>query len=233
VMPLDPTLRTPRLTLLATGLGLPAVPVLDVAHAGGLVDVLAVVDAAEHERRRAFGLTAVTDRLLLEALALLPAGVPFPADVVDPLQRVVLDGAARGVVEVVDDCYVRGWRPPCELAAAIVFAPTALWLGALELISTTVGLADRYIVVRARPSPALLERATKVGVGVVWDEGSDQSRIVTRPRRRPRRLGVRRWTLQERVYERWLAVRATAPTSEWQSADRTPLPSGPQAPLHR
>ena len=217
------------LAVIGADLGRAGHPVFGVSYAGASVHVLVRIDHDEAERRARHRLGAFSDELALEALASLPLGVSVPVESIDPLRRIVIDGCPKGVVQVEDGHYVRRWRPACEVQATFVFATVGGWLGPLERLSVTVGLADRYLIMPAAPRRATLERAGRVGVGVVQFDGCVGTRVLLPPVPRPRRLGVRRWRFLEEAYGRWLAVRAARPSPSAQPAARRSHPSGSPA----
>jgi len=230
---LDAEVRASQMRSLAREIGLLGHPVLGVPHAGGRLDVLTTTDMQEVERRSCHGLGAVGDSLVLEALASLPLDTPVPAMLIDPLRRMAIDGGPAGLVEIADDCYLRRWRPACEATATFSFAAPRGWLRPLELVSTTVGLADRYLVLQSSPSAALLERAARVGVGVVQCSGPGDAALLAPPASRARRLGVRRWSFLEGVYGRWLALTEGETRPSGPREDRRSRPSIPPASQRR
>lgn len=185
--------------MLAGALGR-GVSVLAVPYAAGTLDAVVVGDSEEIARRQACGLGPMTDPMVIEACAGLPLGHPVVADAVDPIARVALDGAAVGVVEVIDGCYVRLWRPAVEVIAVSASCRPRSWLPSLNHLSTGVGLADRYLLVEGpSASQPLIGRAKRLGVGVVTvSEGVPT--IVTRPAGHPPRPGSRRWAFLEAAY---------------------------------
>jgi hypothetical protein len=175
--------------------------VLDVPHVAGTLDAVVIRQAAEIDRRARFGLGAITDPMVIEACADLPVGMPVPADQLDPIARVALDGCPPGIVEVVDGSYVRLWRPAVDVTAVSSSCGPRSWLSALGQLSTGVGLADRYLLVEGPTAPrSLIARAQRVGAGVVA-VGDGDATIVCRPSGHPLRPGVRRWAFLEAAYE--------------------------------
>lgn len=227
--PLDAEVRASQMRSLVREIGLHGHPVLGVPHAGGTLDVLTTIDTEEVERRSRHGLGAVCDGLVLEALASLPLETPVPAVLIDPLRRMAIDGGPAGLVEIGGDCYLRRWRPACEATATFTFAVPTGWLRALELVSTTVGLADRYLMLQSTPPASLLERAARVGVGVVQCTGPGDADLLAPPASRARRLGVRRWAFLEGVYGRWLALTEAETRPSGLREDRRSRPSVPPA----
>jgi hypothetical protein len=218
-----------RLAVIVGNMGLTGLPVLGVPYAGTSVHVLITVDDKESERRAQHGLGTLCDELALEALVSLPLEAPVPVESVDPIRRIVIDGCPRGVVDVADGCYVRRWRPACKIEATFAFATLGGWLSPLERLSTTVGLADRYLVMPGAPRRSTVDRAGRVGVGIVQSNLTGGTRLLLPPAPRPPRLGVRRWRFLEAAYGRWLAVTAAMPIPLGQAAARRSLPSSSPA----
>ncbi len=229
----SPETRRAALGQLAIALGPACDMVLGVRHAGSRLDVLVRSDDREIERRRSHRLGPVVDAALLEALAQLPLGEPIPAATIDPMHRLMLDGAPAGVVDTTDGSYTRMWRPAVEVVAVCALATTRRWLPALEGVSTAVGVADRYLVLDAHPgSEALPARALRVGVGVAVLTDGDRAEIVVQPWARARRLGPRRWRFLEAAYSASLGTVRGSPTSHaGLAADRTRRPSDPPGSL--
>lgn len=226
---MDDEASAERLAFIGANIGLEGCPVLGVPYAGASVHLFVTVDHDEAERRAQLGLGALCDELVLEALASLPLGVRVPIGSVDPFSRVVIDDCPPGIVDVEDDGYVRQWRPACEVEATFAFATLGGWLRPLKRLSVTVGLADRYLVMAAAPRPSTLERAGRVGVGVVQSDPCGATRLVLSPLHRPPRLSVRRWRVLEEAYGRWLTVTAGKPIPSGRPAGRRSLPSGSPA----
>jgi hypothetical protein len=215
-----------RLTCLAEDLG-GGQPVLGVRHAGAALDVIAIVDAEEISRRRAFGLGPVTDPLIVEACADLPLGLPVPMCRLDPFACLVLDGSPPGLVQTVGNSIIRLWRPAVDVVAVTVSCSPRRWLSSLGRVSTAVGLGDRYVLVGGSPVPsALLSRADRLGVGVVQASTGEFPTILARPAPRSLRPGAERWAFLEAAYAALvMSLRGSSPKPAVLGEARTARPS--------
>ena len=105
----------------------------DVTLAGVTVDVVIDLNTEELERRNELQLGPVDDRDLLEVLGHLPLGWRVPVDEIDPVTRVLIEGAPPGLVERVGDTLVRCYRPAIRTAGVITCRRD--WQQGIELVS--------------------------------------------------------------------------------------------------
>jgi hypothetical protein len=185
-------------------------PVAGVRLLGVLVTAYAVINLAEHRRRAAAGMGAVTSPALLDRLLDLPAAVP----VTDPVLWAEMADQPRGILERGEDSasVTRRLESPLTIADVVVQAASGRELRAVQDASLFAGFARRWMATaRGRVPDATMLEAKLCGVGVV-DPGHRVLLAAEKP------VALTRdgwsWLLEEKAYGRWLsrrpAVRATA-----------------------
>jgi hypothetical protein len=167
---------------------------------GVRVIALARPSRAEHDRRSAAGLGAVTHPALLDRLLDLPARQP----VGDPVVWAETSGLPGGIVDRADDGYTvtRLLEPPLALDGVVVPAGRVGVLRAVQDASLFAGFTWRRVVGAPPriPRTALLE-AQLCGVGLL-DPGGGVVLQAEPPQRRV--VDEWSWLLQERTYRCWL-----------------------------
>jgi hypothetical protein len=185
-------------------------PVAGVRLLGVLVTAYTVINLAEHRRRAAAGMGAVTSPALLDRLLDLPAAVP----VTDPVLWAEMADQPRGILERGEDSasVTRRLESPLTIADVVVQAASGRELRAVQDASLFAGFARRWMATaRGRVPDATMLEAKLCGVGVV-DPGHRVLLAAEKP------VALTRdgwsWLLEEKAYGRWLsrrpAVRATA-----------------------
>src|SRR5580693_570512 len=108
----------------------PGVRVEGVMLLGVGVTASAIINIAEHRRREAAGMGAVTNPGLLDRLLDLPAGIP----VTDPVAWAEMADQPRGVAELHEDGarIIRRLESPLTIADVIVDAATGKELRAVQ-----------------------------------------------------------------------------------------------------
>jgi len=155
---------------------------------------------AEHDRRSAAGLGAITNPALLDRLLDLPPGQPIG----DPVVWAETSGLPAGIVDRGDDGYTvtRLLEPPLALDGVVVPAGRAGVLRAVQDASLFARFTWRWVAgTRPRiPRTAVLE-AQLCGVGLLDPGGG-----VVLEAEPPRGLAVDEWSwlLQEKTYRCWL-----------------------------
>lgn len=170
---------------------------------GVRVTAAAVIHIAEHRRREAAGLGAVTRPGLLDRLLDLPAGLP----VTDPVVWAEMTGQPPGIAERGEDgaSVTRLLDSPLTIADVAVDAAAGRELRAVQDASLFAGFARRWVAVaRGRAPEAAMLEAKLCGVGIL-----DHSRRVLLPAERPVSLTVDGWSwlLEEKAYRHWLTRR--------------------------
>lgn len=176
----------------------------------GLVNLLgvrvsthAVLDQAEHARRRSAGMAAVTDPALLGRLLEVPAGQP----VVDAVMWAETAGQPAGVVARGDDGHTvtRLLEPALVVHDVIVPGRCGRELLAVQQASLFAGFAARWVRIQAEPRDAVVMEAKLCGVGVIDPEGG-----VILAAEQPESPAVDGWAwlLWEKAYRRWLTERS-------------------------
>lgn len=176
------------------------------------LDVRFVVDAPEHRRRTALGVTSLGWQEL-EALAALPYGVAVPWAEVDLRTRLVLDMLPGNVVSKDRHTAMRVWRPAVR-PAAVVLAACDSSVG-LHDVSAFAQVAPRLLRLASTPRDmaALQDRASHLGVGVYVDETPPRA-LTGPPSNTHVRDGAARWEVAELAYRHWLAdATATSTTA--------------------
>jgi hypothetical protein len=183
--------------------GEPAVPV-SAMLLGVRVTAYAIINAAEHQRRKTAGMGAVINPALLDRLMDLPIGI----SVTDPVAWAEMAAQPRGVAERHEDGarITRRLESPLTITDVIVGAATGHELRAVQDASLFAGFTRRWIAAMPSriPDAAMLE-AKLCGVGIV-----DQRPRQLLPAEKPE--GLTRdgwsWLLEEKTYRRWLIRRA-------------------------
>ncbi|HEX9994773.1 MAG TPA: hypothetical protein VGB14_17730 [Acidimicrobiales bacterium] len=144
--------------------GLSGDVLVPIRGAGGQVLVLADVETEEAERRRRLGIGAVSDRAILGFLNTLPFGLDVPLDALDPVAVAMAVDEVDSVVAVHGGMARRTYRPPVRLVAVLGLAAA----GDVALRRVGPFASDaRRIVGADRVSSRVLERAGRLGVGVI------------------------------------------------------------------
>lgn len=161
------------------------------------------IDRAEHQRREAAGVTAVTDPALLDRLLDLPMTI----SVSDPVIWAEMADQPSGIVERGKDSanVTRLLRSPIAIEDVVVNAAAGRELGAVQDASLFAGFARRWVrAARTTLPDAVQLEASLCGVGIL-----DQMQQVIVPAELPGALTVDGWSwlLQEKVYRRWLSQR--------------------------
>jgi len=177
------------------------VPV-DVTLLGVRVTACVVINRAEHRRREAAVMAAVTNPALLDRLLDLPVAVP----VTDPVVWAEMADQPPGIVERGDDASItRYLESPLTIADVVVAAAAGRELRAVRDASLFAGFTRRWVAAaRDRiPEAALLE-AKVCGVGVLG-----ASRRVLLQAEQPVSVTVDGWSwlLEEKTYRHWLTRR--------------------------
>jgi hypothetical protein len=166
------------------------------------IRVIAVArpSVAEHDRRSAAGLAAVTNPVLLDRLLDLPAGQP----VSDPVVWAETSGLRGGIVDRCDDGYTvtRRLEPPLALDGVVVQAGRAGVLRAVQDASLFARFTWRWVASTGRTirEAAVLE-AQLCGVGLL-DSGGGVALQAEPPVGRV--VDEWSWLLQEQTYRCWL-----------------------------
>jgi len=163
----------------------------------------AVLNVAEHQRREAAGLGAVTDPALLDRLLDLPVATP----VIDPVIWAEMVGQPLGIIERGEDAVNvrRLMRSPLTIEDVVVHATVGKELRAVQDASLFARYARRWVTVaRNRVLDAVLLEAKLCGVGIL-----DPYKGVLLPAEEPVAMTTDGWSwlLQEKVYRRWLSRR--------------------------
>jgi hypothetical protein len=177
----------------------PGTPV-NVTLLGVRVTAYTEINIAEHSRREAAGLGAVTSPALLDRLLDLPVGT----SVNDPVMWTEMANQPTGILERSQDGtrITRRMESPLTITAVVVEAAPGAELRAVQEASLFAGFARRWMsAARNRiPDAAMLE-AKLCGVGIL-----DLGRKVLLPAEKPVTLTVDGWSwlLEEKTYRSWL-----------------------------
>jgi hypothetical protein len=192
---------------------------------GVRVTAYAVLNAAEHGRRRSAGLGAVSDPALLDRLMDLPAGLP----VADPVIWAEMGDQLPGVVERDEDgaTVTRLLEPPLTIDDVAVNAAVGREQGAVQDASLFAGFTRRWVTAaRDRVPDSVVLEAKLCGVGILGRCGQ-----VLLAAEAPASLTIDGWTwlLQEKTYRRWLNQRSgdhapVSPSPATGGASVTPAP---------
>jgi hypothetical protein len=179
---------------------MPGVPV-DVVLLGVRITAHTLINAAEHRRREAAGLAAVTSPALLDRLLDLPAAIP----VTDPVLWAEMADQPPGILERGEDGadVTRLLTSPLTIADVVVQAVPGRELRAVQDASLFAGFTRRWVATARRRVPdATMLEAKLCGVGVV-----DPGHRVLWPAEQA--VGRTRdgwsWLLEEKAYRRWLS----------------------------
>ena len=165
-----------------------------------------IINVAEHQRRQAAGMAAVTDPALLDRLMDLPVATP----VVDPVIWAEMADQPTGIIERSEDgmSVTRRLESPLIIEDVVVDATAGRELRAVQDASLFAGFTQRWVAAaRSRiPDTTLLE-AKLCGVGIL-----DSCRRVLIPAEKPVALTMDGWSwlLQEKSYRRWVSRRSRA-----------------------
>ncbi|MBO0801536.1 MAG: hypothetical protein J2P25_00460 [Nocardiopsaceae bacterium] len=146
------------------------VRVEDIALLGVRVAAYVVTDWAEHRRREAAGITAVTDPALLDRLLDLPIDVP----VRDAVIWAEMAGQAPAIVERAGDgaSVTRLLRSPLATEDVTISAAVGRELAAVQDVSLFAGFTRRWMVASCDQLPDVVQLEAKLcGVGVLGPEG--------------------------------------------------------------
>jgi len=183
-----------------------AVWVEAVTLLGVRVTAHVIINVAEHQRRQAAGMAAVTDPAVLDRLMDLPVATP----VVDPVIWAEMADQPTGIIERGEDgmSVTRRLESPLVIEDVVVEAAAGRELRAVQDASLFAGFTRRWVAAaRSRiPDTTLLE-AKLCGVGIL-----DSSRRVLLPAEKPVALTMDGWSwlLQEKAYRRWVSRRSQA-----------------------
>src|ERR1700730_2874781 len=170
---------------------------------GVRVTAYAVINVAEHRRRKAAGMGAVLQPALLDRLLDQPAGVP----VIDPAGWAEMAGQPPGILER-DEAgmsFTRRLESPLSVASVVVWSAAGRELRAVQDASLFAGFTRRWVAAACSRVPdATMLEARVCGVGVVDPDhrvllGAEKPVASTRD--------GWSWLLEERAYRRWLSGR--------------------------
>jgi hypothetical protein len=175
--------------------------VVGVTLLGVRVAACAVIDVAEHRRREAAGLGAITSPALLDRLMDLPAATA----VFDPVLWAETADQPPGILERGEDgaSVTRRLEPPLSIADIVIRAAAGRELRAVQDASLFAGFTRRWVAVaRGRlPAAAMLE-AKLCGVGII---GPSDRVLLAAERPVARTRDGWSWLLEERAYRQWLS----------------------------
>ena len=168
---------------------------------GVRVTAYSIINLAEHQRREAAGLGAVTDPALLDRLMDVPVATP----VFDPVIWAEMADQLPGTIERGEDgaTVTRRLESPLTIEDVVIGAAAGRELGAVQDASLFAGFARRWVAAtRSRIPDATLLEAKLVGVGVL-----DRCGRVLLPAEKAVSLTMDGWSwlLQEKAYRRWLS----------------------------
>lgn len=172
---------------------------------GVCVTALAVIQAAEDQRRRRAGIGAVTDPELLDLLLHLPVAVA----VSDPVTWAETADQPAAVIGRDGDglTVTRHLTPPLSIRDVIVTASAGRELRAVQDASLFAGFARRWVAIaQHRVREAVLLEAKLCGVGLLDSSGQ----VVLGSDQPPPRTDRWVWMLQEKAYRRWLSRQSPA-----------------------
>jgi hypothetical protein len=176
----------------------------DVTLAGVTVDVVMGLDDEELDRRNEVQLGPVDDRDLLEVLGHLPLGWRVPVHELDPVMRVLVEGAPPGLVERMGDTLVRCYRPAIRTAGVIVHQRE--WRRGIELVSRFASVAPRGLIVTGSVADAdeAVRSVRRLGIGLaVRRTKAGPAQLLVPADTRFRRPGTAEWLFSERVFAEW------------------------------
>jgi hypothetical protein len=173
---------------------------------GVRVSARAILNQAEHERRRALGITALTDPALLGRLLELPVG----CSVLDPVVWAETAGQPTGVVIRGDDGHTvtRLLEPALTVEDVIVPGPPGHEMQAVQDASLFASFTTRWVTVEAQGAPdAMVMEAKLCGVGLL---GQDGQVILAAEQPTSSAIDGWAWLLWEKTYRRWLKEHSPA-----------------------
>lgn len=169
---------------------------------GGRGHARVLVDHAEHRRRAAFGLSAVVDLTLLDALLGLPAGEQVSWADLDAEAARRLRKAPEGVLECTSGGVRRLLAPAATVSLVVV--PALSWRSGLRRAAAFQPFAARVVLVDVPPGPDLLWEADVLGVGVWRDRSPDPPEELLPPAPwRCVQVKAAGWRFRERAYGTW------------------------------
>lgn len=173
------------------------------------------IDDAEHQRRRAAGLTTATGYGFggLDVLMALPHGLPVPvADLTDH-QRTYVRRAPAGICTVAGGNVTRHVTRPCRVTLATVRANIAS-KPALDATSQFAPFCARQVIIRRAPSLRMPERLLEFGfygIGVLLQHADDELETLVEPQPWwPKRHTPAAWWFAERAYAQLLKQSTSA-----------------------
>lgn len=176
--------------------------------AGAVASAVVAVDRAEHERRSACGLGAVTSLPLLDALMCLPCGAEIPESDVGGSVRETVASAPTGCAERLPGSVLRRLAVPAA-AVPLVVVEYDRWGPALARAASFSPVAASCVLMDRRNIPETrLWEADAAGVGV-WargDGGAPEQLVAPAPfvQRYFKPAG---WRFRERAYAAWLTTK--------------------------
>jgi hypothetical protein len=180
-----------------------AEPVEGVVLLGVRVTAYTAVNLAEHQRRRAAGMSAIIDPGLLDRLMNLPVGVPVD----DPALWAATADQPPGVVDRGEDgaSVTRRLESPLTISDVVVHAAAGRELRAVQEVSLFAGFTRRWVMAaRGRVPDAAMLEAKLCGVGI-WDPGHGVALLQAEKPVALTRDGWS-WLLEEKTYRRWLGA---------------------------
>jgi hypothetical protein len=165
--------------------------------------VLLQVDHAEHARRQAAGLGALTNLGTLDLLMTLPEGMAVPVATLSDSQRRALRRLPAGTVTTADQQVTRLAVRPVRAVLATVRGRCSRT--SLERASKFAPFCSRRVLTRVRPDLETLIEYDFYGVGVTYQhaDGAEESLSSPRPWV-PQRHTPAGWWFAERAYDMWL-----------------------------
>lgn len=170
---------------------------------GREVDAVIQLDQQEIERRAHARMQIITDRDLMEALALLPYRIQVPWASIDPVVQALIDQAPEAALRK-DATYVeRLYRPPLSIVGIV--KRSRAWMRGLEAISLFAPHGPRGLVLLGKGSEhEALSRAGQLGIGIARKLPGAALTLLLRPSTRHIRSGPAQWLFSESVYGEWL-----------------------------
>jgi hypothetical protein len=192
---------------------------------GVRVSARAILNQAEHKRRRSLGITALADPALLGRLLEIPVGYP----VHDPAVWAETAGQPIGVVSRGDDGHTvtRLLEPALIVEDVFVPGPPRREMRAVQDASLFAPFTARWVAVKAQEAPDTVVMEAKLcGVGLLGQDGH-----VILAAEQPTSGGVDGWAwlLWEKTYRRWLKEQPPARETGSQAqatGEATAIPTG-------
>lgn len=176
----------------------------DLTLAGVTVDAVIGLDDEELERRNKLQIGSVDDRDLLEVLGHLPLGWRVPVDELDPVMRVLVEGAPAGLVERTGNTVVRCYRPAIRTAGVI--ARRRDWRQGIELVSRFASVAPRGLILTGSvlDTDEAISSARRLEIGLaIRRTKAGPAELLVPAGTRFRRPGTAEWLFSERVFAEW------------------------------